>query len=98
MSLMASNGKFIVTKKAGHLYANSDKIDEANAKYYFYLINRPVLVLKCEQGYVGYKTPNSNVLECNKAHYETLIVEKAEECNGAVHFKGEKNFSSHIFE
>jgi len=48
ISFRAKNGKFIGTKKSGHLYANLDSVEE-NAKYYFYLINRPVLVLKCEQ-------------------------------------------------
>ena len=37
------------------------------AKYYFYLANRPVLVLKGEQGFVGYKAAGSAALECNKA-------------------------------
>ena len=43
-------------------------------RYYFYLINRPILVLKCEQGFVGYKTPGSTRLECNKASYATIQV------------------------
>ena len=43
-------------------------------RYYFYLINRPILVLKCEQGFVGYKTPGSTRLECNKAAYATIQV------------------------
>ena len=60
---------------------------EDKAKYYFYLINRPILVLKCEQGFVGYKSGTSGVLECNKATYETIVVERAE--NGVVYFKGE---------
>ena len=44
------------------------------SRYYFYLINRPILVLKCEQGFVGYKTPGSTRLECNKASYATIQV------------------------
>ena len=92
ISFKAQNGKFIGTKKSGHLFANCDAIEE-NAKYYFYLINRPILVLKCDQGFVGYKANSSTVLECNKATYETFIVEKSE--NGAVFFKG--NFISNFF-
>ena len=68
------------------MFANCDSCSEPNAKYYFYLINRPILVLKCEQGFVGYKSAASNVLECNKATYETIVVERAE--NGVVYFKG----------
>ena len=84
----STNGKFIGTKKSGHLYANCESCAEDNAKYYFYLINRPILVLKCEQGFVGYKSTSSTVLECNKASYETIVVERAE--NGVVYFKGER--------
>lgn len=83
----STNGKFIGTKKSGHLFANCETCAEDNAKYYFYLINRPILVLKCEQGFVGYKSTSSNVLECNKASYETIVVERAE--NGVVYFKGQ---------
>lgn len=39
VSFRANNGKYITTKRSGHLYANSDAVDE-NCKYYFYLINR----------------------------------------------------------
>merc|ERR1719361_1333714 len=63
-------------KKSGHLYANCDDFSEDRSKYYFYLINRPVLVLKCDQGFVGYKSSNSSRLECNKASYETILVDE----------------------
>jgi len=91
IALRASNGKFVGTKRSGHLYANcedaSEGGEEKKARYFFYLVNRPVLVLKCEQGFVGYKGVGSSRLECNKASYETIRVERADA--GAVHFKGE---------
>lgn len=88
VSFTAHNGKLVGTKKSGHLFANCEPSQiEDNAKYYFYLINRPILVLKCEQGFVGYKSGTSGVLECNKATYETIVVERAE--NGVVYFKGQ---------
>lgn len=93
ISFRANNGKYIGCKKSGHLFANCDNIEE-NAKYYFYLINRPVLVLKCEQGFVGYKSAGSNRLECNKATYETIIVERADK--GVVHLKGQNGKYLHF--
>jgi hypothetical protein len=88
ISFRGNNGKFIGTKKSGHLYANCDSHDEENTKYFFYLVNRPVLVLKCEQGFVGYRAAaGSSKLECNKASYETIQVERADK--GQVFFKGE---------
>ncbi len=35
----ANNGKYVATKRSGHLYANSDTVEES-CKYFFYLINR----------------------------------------------------------
>lgn len=46
-------------------------------------ISRPILVLKCEQGFVG---PKGVRLECNKANYETIQVVRGPK--GAVYFKG----------
>ena len=48
---------------------------------------RPILVLKCEQGFVGYKSGTVR-LECNKATYETIQVERGD--LGLVHFKGKQ--------
>lgn len=44
-----------------------------------------MLVLKSEQGFVGYKAA-SNKLECNKANYEAIQVERGP--LGLVYFKG----------
>lgn len=87
ISFRGNNGKFVGTKKSGHLYANVDSDGEENARYFFYLVNRPVLVLKCDQGFVGYKAAGATKLECNKASYETIQVERADK--GQVYFKGE---------
>ena len=88
ISFKANNGKYLGTKKSGHLYANCDDFSEERSKYYFYLINRPVLVLKCDQGFVGYKSSGSTRLECNKASYETIVVERGDK--GLVNFRGKK--------
>lgn len=45
-----------------------------------------MLVLKCDQGFVGYKSNSSAKLECNKGTYETILVERGEK--GVVYFKG----------
>jgi hypothetical protein len=51
-------------------------------------------VLKCEQGFVGYKSASSSKLECNKATYETIQVERSEK--GIVFFKGVYSDKSHM--
>lgn len=90
VAFRANNGRYVITKRSGHLYATSDGVDD-NCKYFFYLVNRPILVLKCEQGFVGYKSNSSTKLECNKATYETIQVERGEK--GLVYFKGTWNFT-----
>lgn len=85
VSFRANNGKFLATKRSGHLFSTSESIEEI-AKFYFYLINRPILVLKCEQGFVGLKGQGATKLECNKAIYETILVERS--AKGVVYFKG----------
>jgi len=88
VAFKAENGKMIGTKKSGHLFANVDGVED-RSKYYFYLINRPILVLKCEQGFVGYRAAGTPKLECNKANYATIQVERAEQ--GQVYFKGQND-------
>lgn len=43
-------------------------------------------MLKSDQGFVGYKSSSSLRLECNKASYETIQVERSD--RGIVFFKG----------
>lgn len=40
VAFQANNGKYIATKKSGHLFANADSPDDESARFYFYLINR----------------------------------------------------------
>ena len=47
-----------------------------------------MLVLKSEQGFVGYKSGSNCKLECNKANYEAIQVERGP--LGLVFFKGIK--------
>lgn len=87
VSFRANNGKYLATKRSGHLFATNEDTEDMITRFYFYLINRPILVLKCEQGFVGFKAPGSVRLECNKATYETILVERSQ--RGVVFFKGE---------
>merc|ERR1712184_43529 len=86
VTFKADNGKFVGAKKSGHLFANVDVLED-NSRFFFYLTNRPILILKCEQGYVGFRMATSVKLDCNKASYATFQVERAD--GGLVHFKGQ---------
>lgn len=101
--LRAKNGKLIGIKKSGHLFANCEEIEE-KTKFYFYLINRPILVLKCDQGFVGYKSAGSTTLASNKASYEIIRIEKPPETedgrpqvgHGLVYLKGNNQKYWHV--
>merc|ERR1712233_50228 len=85
-AMKAESGKFVGAKKSGHLFANMAALED-NSRFFFYLTNRPIMILKCEQGFVGYRMATSVKLDCNKASYATFQVERAE--GGLVHFKGQ---------
>ena len=54
----------------------------------FSLINRPILVLKCEYGLIGYKNKTGYRLECNKSAFNVIILEECPDKSGCYYFKG----------
>lgn len=58
-------------------------------RFFFSNFSRPMLVLKSDQGFVGYKSGSSCKLECNKASYEAIQVERGP--LGLVYFKGKND-------
>uniref|UniRef100_A0A671SMR1 Fascin actin-bundling protein 2a, retinal n=1 Tax=Sinocyclocheilus anshuiensis TaxID=1608454 RepID=A0A671SMR1_9TELE len=64
----ANNGKYVCTKKNGQLAAVSDSLGE-DEQFMLKLINRPILVLRGENGFVcHHKT--SNTLDCSRSVYD----------------------------
>ena len=72
VALKASNGKYVSIKPNGQTAANSATIED-NCKYVFEFINRPILVLRGEFGFVGMKG-NSGILDCNRSQYDVFGV------------------------
>jgi len=52
------------------------------------LVNRPILVLKCEYGLVGYKNKTNCKLECNKSTFNVILLEESNDLNGYYCLKG----------
>ena len=72
IAFKANNGKFVAIKANGQLAPTTDELAD-NTKFVWQLINRPILVLRCDFGFVGPKG-GSGVLECNRSTYEVYDV------------------------
>ena len=73
VAIKADNGMYITSKKNGSLVASQEDANE-NEKFFLIIVNRPVLVLRCEHGFVGFKG-NTGKVECNRSTYDILQTE-----------------------
>jgi hypothetical protein len=74
ITVKASNGRYVGAKMNGSLCADTNAVSE-KCKFFITLTNRPLLVLKCEFGFVGFKTATNPRIECNKATYDMFHLE-----------------------
>jgi fascin 1/2 len=70
---------------AGNLCATVDSPTDKEL-FKFRLMNRPLLVLRGEFGFVDFKSASNEKVGCNKSTYDIIQVENGE--NGAYHLKG----------
>lgn len=92
VALRAANGKFVSSAATGHMRASSDMITDLEV-FRISLVNRPILVLKCEYGLVGYKNKTNFKLECNKSTFNVIMLEESIDSLGYYYLKG----LTHIF-
>jgi fascin 1/2 len=74
VALKASNGRYLTARMNGSLYAVSDSVSDKE-RFFVTIVNRPILVLKCEFGFVGFRTSNNPRYECNKSFYDVIYVQ-----------------------
>lgn len=90
VAIKASNGRYLTAKMNGSLQATSDALTEKE-RFFVTIINRPILVLKCEFGFVGWRTSTNPRYECNKTTYSVILVEHAKGKSAAYYFKGRRS-------
>ena len=87
VALKASNGRYITAKMNGSLYATSDSITDKE-RFTMTIINRPILIIKCEYGFWGFKAQGSTRIECNKHNYEIMFLEHTWGEDAVYYIKG----------
>ncbi|XP_025082558.1 LOW QUALITY PROTEIN: protein singed-like [Pomacea canaliculata] len=76
--IKANNNSYIYNKPTGSLTAGSDSATDKE-KFRVKIVNRPILVLRSDFGFVGAKSPGAAKADvvCNRTTYEVIYVESA---------------------
>ena len=72
VGIQGFDDKYLSNRPTGIIYSTGPTFEDCN-KFRINIVNRPLLILKSEFGYVGTK-PKENQYICNKTRYDILQV------------------------
>jgi len=75
VALCAANGRYVTARMNGSLNAVADAVTSDRERFHVTIINRAQLVLRCEYGFVGFRSDAHPRIECNKTTYDVISVE-----------------------
>ena len=88
VAIKADNDKYITAKLNGSLYASQSQVSDKEM-FYMTIINRPLLILRCDYGFIGFKTSSNPRIECNKSTSDGIFLETTEQ--GVYYLRGENS-------
>ena len=95
MAFKANNGRYVTARPNGSLYATVDPTAFGPSEAFtLTIVNRPILVLRCDFGFVGFKTPTNPRLECNKSTVTDITYVEHSDDKASYYLKGKRKFMS----
>lgn len=80
VAIKANNGKYIGISSNGHLAPNIDNCSDENTLFALQMINKEIMVLQCDHGFIG----GQDKILCNRGTHDIIYVENQ---NGKYSFK-----------
>jgi len=71
---LKSNDKYLKITSGGTVQPSADSNSDPTALFQFELVNRHILVLRCEHGYIGMQS-GGNKISCNRGNHDAMQVE-----------------------
>ncbi|XP_047134819.1 fascin isoform X1 [Hydra vulgaris] len=83
VALKSFNGKYLVSSSGGQLSPVGESPSDVNALFTLVLVNRPIIVFRGENGYIG-MISSTNKIQCNRGIHDAMQVL---ECAGKYRLK-----------
>ena len=74
ITMQTASGKYVMMKPNGTLATTGEDPEDPKCQFVFTLINRPIIVLRGEYGFIQPKSGKTGRYDCNRSGYEVLTL------------------------